>query len=114
MEMVAPEADLAAKRWDDLGRFVEVEDASAALFEESAVGHQFVLDDLRFAWRPRALLHRVVAVEPDVGGDRFLAASDLDRHHSRIDRRRCPRVAGRAIDVGVVGRVGDEVGDRQG
>ena len=113
MQMVAPELDVAACRGDDLGRLVEVEDAGALLGEEPALGDQPVLDDLRFAGCPDALLHRVVAVEPDIGGERLVAAADLDWQHPRVDRRRGPDLARRAVDVGVIGREGDEVGDRQ-
>jgi hypothetical protein len=39
VQMVAPEPDLATCRGYDLGRLVEVEDASAGLGEKAALGH---------------------------------------------------------------------------
>jgi hypothetical protein len=47
------------------------------------------------------------------GGERFLVAADFYGHHPRVDRHRGPRLACRAMDVAVVGREGDEIGDRQ-
>ena len=43
----------------------------------------------------------------------FLAAADLDRHDPRVDRCRGPWLSGRPMDVAVVGREGDEIGNRQ-